>query len=415
MQTHYDMIIVGGGMVGASLACALINVASELGLRLAIVESAPLSSDMSEYQPSYDARATALSYGTSKLYQQMGVWTALSERVCAIDQIQVSDQGRWGGARLHAWDEGVPALGYVVENRWLGQTLLDYLHQHPQAERVSFFCPAVVQTIKNLPEGMSVSLLCDDKPLTLTTGLVVLADGGRSSLREQLGINYQETPYGQFAVVATISPDSDHRQIAYERFTPTGPLALLPLQSQSGVARMGLVWTVPEQKAEEVLALDDAAFISSVQAQVGYRAGCFVQVGERFAYPLKKVVADEQVRQGLVVLGNASHTLHPIAGQGYNLALRGVVDLAQQIISDCRAGHKPGALSSLQAYQARRSYDQQRTVGLSERVMQLFSNSNPVLAFGRNAGLQLLDICPAAKTLFARGAMGLDIPAPKLK
>ena len=160
--------------------------------------------------------------------------------------------------------------------------------------------------------------------------------------------------------------------------------------------------------------MSDDAFIATVQERFGYRAGRFVKVGERFSYPLKKVVADEQVRSGLAILGNAAHALHPIAGQGYNLALRGVVALAQQLIDARQRGVGLGDLTMLQAYYRARIDDQERTIGLSDKTMRLFSNTNPLLALGRDVGLQAMDICPIAKTIFARGAMGLDIPAPDL-
>lgn len=414
-MTRFDIAIVGGGMVGASLAAALLPVADALDLRMAIVEPFPVSDDALSYQPSYDARATALAYGSRKLYEQLGVWPTLQQHLSAIAQIHVSDKGHFGATRLHADDEGVEALGYVVENHWLGRVLQQHIRQHPNADRLTWLSPAEVTSVTSTEAGMQFCVQAGDTQTDYEASLVVIADGGRSALREQLGITYQQRNYQQHAVVANISPDRPHQHIAYERFTDSGPMALLPLSDQDGLARCGLVWTVPDDELENVLALDDAAFIAQVQARFGYRAGRFVRVGERFAYPLKLTQADEQVRTGLVVLGNAAHALHPIAGQGYNLALRGVTALAEHLIAARKAQQPLGDLAVLQGYFAARQQDQQRTIGLSDLTMKLFSNRNPLLALGRDMGLQLLDICPPAKTVFARGAMGLDIPAPRLK
>ncbi|WP_370279277.1 2-octaprenyl-6-methoxyphenyl hydroxylase [Pontibacterium sp.] len=415
MKQHYDIVIVGGGMVGASLACALLPASEKLDLNIAVIEAFPLpeANDL-VYQPSYDSRATALAYGARTIYELMGIWDTLRQHLSPIEHIHVSDRGRFGATRLHAEDEHVAALGYVVENHWLGRVLLDRLQQ-PDAGRVDFICPAEVTDIVPGAEQMGLSVKLDEQVHDLTAELVVMADGGRSELRERMGIGYTQEAYGQHAVIANISPDRPHEGIAYERFTDSGPMALLPLEDEGGRHRCGLVWTVPDEMADEILGLDDAEFIERVHERFGYRAGCFVHVGERHAYPLKLSIADEQVRAGLAVLGNAAHALHPIAGQGYNLALRGVVALADQIISARKQGISVGDLGVLQTFYEQQRYDQQRTIGLSDRVMKLFSNNNPLFAFGRDLGLQMLDVCPPAKTVFARGAMGLDIPAPDLK
>ncbi|MGB0467301.1 MAG: 2-octaprenyl-6-methoxyphenyl hydroxylase [Pontibacterium sp.] len=414
MKQHYDIVIVGGGMVGASLACALLPASEALDLNIAVVEAFEMPQAQAlTYQPSYDSRATALAYGARTLYELMGIWHTLRQHLSPIEHIHVSDRGHFGVTRLHASEEQVPALGYVVENHWLGRVLLDRLKQ-PDAGRVDFICPAEVTEITPGTEQMALKLLQHEKTVSLTAELVVMADGGRSELRERMGIGYRQQAYGQHAVIANVSPDRPHGGVAYERFTDTGPMALLPLEDEGGRHRCGLIWTVPDDQVEEVLALDDAAFLARLHERFGYRAGRFVHAGERHAYPLKLALADEQVRAGLVILGNAAHAMHPIAGQGYNLALRGVVALAEQLIQARKQGRSPGDLQLLQAFYHQQSHDQERTIGLSDRIMKLFSNNNVLLAAGRDLGLQLMDICPPAKTVFARGAMGLDMPAPDL-
>ncbi|WP_027857474.1 2-octaprenyl-6-methoxyphenyl hydroxylase [Marinobacterium jannaschii] len=415
MKSHYDILIIGGGMAGASLACALLPASQSLGLKIAVVEAHPLpEGGQLRYQPSYDSRATALAYGSRSIYELMGIWDTLQTHLSPIRQIHVSDKGHFGVTRLSAEQEQVSALGYVVENHWLGRVLLDRLQQD-DAANIDFLCPAEVTAVEPAAEQMDVGLKIDGESRQLSAELVVMADGGRSKLRERMGIGYQQQTYDQHAVVANISPDRFHGDVAYERFTDTGPMALLPLETLQGEYRCGLVWTVPDAEVEEVMALDDQAFLQRVQERFGYRAGRFIRAGERHAYPLKLVLAQEQVRRGLVVLGNAAHALHPIAGQGYNLALRGVVALADQLIEARKEGRLLGDLEMLQAFHARQSQDQQRTIGMSDRTMRLFSNSNPLLTLGRDLGLQLLDLSPTAKTVFARSAMGLDMPAPRLK
>lgn len=412
---QYDLIIIGGGMVGASLAASLLPTAKELGLRMVLIEAQPLPvAGQPVFTPSYDARSTALAQGVRTLYRRMGIWSALEAHLTPIDQIHVSDRGRFGTTRLHADEEKVPALGYVVENHWLGQVLISHLQQHA-GDHLTLISPADVDMLTPVAGGQHVRLSTDGGEQWLHAELVVMADGGRSSLRERLGIHYHEQAYGQHALVANVSLDRPHNHIAYERFTEAGPLALLPGETLAGQVRCGLVWTLADDALDEVLALDDPAFLARLQQAFGYRAGRFTAVGERHHYPLKLSRAEEQVRTGLVVLGNAAHALHPIAGQGYNLALRGVVALADLIIARRRAGLPLGSLDGLSEFVEQRRQDQQRTILFSDRTLKLFTSDNPLLRLGRGLGLQLLDSCPPGKTLFARAAMGLDQPAARLR
>lgn len=417
MQSHYDVLIVGGGMVGASLACALLPVAAELRLRVAVVETEPLPAPgEAVFQPSYDARSTALALGVRLPFQKMGIWSTLSQHLTPIRHIHVSDRGHFGVTRMDAEREQVPALGYVVENHWLGQVLLSRLRQSG-APWIDFISPAQVVGLENRTDGSRVQIRRADQetPETVGAGLVVMADGGRSALREALGIGYRQTSYEQHALVANVSLDRPHRHIAYERFTDSGPIALLPGEDLDGQARCGLVWTLPDDRVDEVIALDEARFLALLQERFGYRAGRFVRVGERFHYPLKLVLAEEQVRAGLVVLGNAAHALHPIAGQGFNLAFRGVTALADLIIERRRAGLALGELQALQTFEQERRNDQFRTIQFSDRTLKLFTSRQPGLSLARDLGLTALELCPLGKTLLTRAAMGLDQPAPRLQ
>ncbi|MGX1124227.1 2-octaprenyl-6-methoxyphenyl hydroxylase [Pseudomonas sp. HLS-6 TE3448] len=389
-MNRFNLAIIGGGLVGASLALALQAGAKARGWTILLIEPfAPGDS----YQPSYDARSSALSFGTRQIYERLGLWQAISRRAEPIRQIQVSDRGRFGAARLNAMEEGVPALGYVVENAWLGQCLWKGL----DPEVVSWRCPAEVTALQALEDGYRLSLNDDT---TLDCDLAVLADGGRSGLREQLGIHVTTRPYNQSALIANITPSEAHCGQAFERFTDEGPMALLPLPEN----RCALVWTRKGMDAKRLAELDERSFLDELQGVFGYRLGALCQVGVRHLYPLSLVEAQEQVRPHLVVLGNAAHSLHPIAGQGFNLSLRDVQALSEALLAGPQT---PGDLATLQAYYGRQRLDQALTIGFSDRVTRLFGNNQPLVTAGRNLGLLGLDLLPPAKRWFARQAMGL--------
>ncbi|GFM54796.1 2-octaprenyl-6-methoxyphenyl hydroxylase [Pseudomonas capsici] len=389
-MSRFNLAIIGGGLVGASLALALQAGAKARGWKIVLIEPfAPGDS----YQPSYDARSSALSFGARRIYERLGLWQQITRRAEPILQIQVSDRGRFGATRLAAMEEGVPALGYVVENAWLGQCLWAGLDR----EVVTWRVPAEVRHMQALADGYRLTL---NDETELECDLAVLADGGRSSLREQLGIGVRERSYDQSALIANITPSEAHCGQAFERFTDDGPMALLPLPEN----RCALVWTRKGNDTQRLAALDDRSFLSELQNVFGYRLGTLRQVGTRHVYPLSLVEAEEQVRSHLVVLGNAAHSLHPIAGQGFNLSLRDADALAEALLESDKS---PGDLTTLLAYRERQRLDQQMTVGFSDKVTRLFGSTQPVITAGRNLGLLGLDLLPPAKRWFARQAMGL--------
>ncbi|MCQ4294452.1 2-octaprenyl-6-methoxyphenyl hydroxylase [Pseudomonas stutzeri] len=389
-----SLAIIGGGLVGASLALALQNGARERGWQIHLIE--PFEPGH-EYQPSYDARSTALSYGTRLIYQRLGIWEQIAERAEPILRIHVSERGRFGAARLDCASEGVEALGYVVENAWIGHCLWQALDD----EVVTRHCPAEVERLEPSAAGYRLSFTDGQR---LECDLTVLADGGRSGLREQLGIHVSRRPYGQTALIANITPGKPHGGLAFERFTEDGPMALLPLPDD----RCALVWTRAQADAAHLAQAHEAVFLAELQEAFGYRLGALQQVGARHLYPLTLIEAEEQVRSGLVVLGNAAHSLHPIAGQGYNLSLRDVDALSAGLLnSDAPLGD----LTVLQTYASRQRMDQRMTVGFSDQVTRLFVDSGRLVAAGRNLGLLGLDLMPTAKRWFARQAMGLGTRA----
>ncbi|AOE62821.1 2-octaprenyl-6-methoxyphenyl hydroxylase [Pseudomonas corrugata] len=389
-MSRVNLAIIGGGLVGASLALALQAGAKARGWKIVLIE--PFAPGHA-WQPSYDARSSALSFGSRQIYQRLGLWQDISQRAEPIKQIHVSDRGRFSTARLSASEEGVPALGYVVENAWLGQCLWQGLDK----DVVSWRCPAQVTRMEPLVDGYRLTL--DDETL-LECDLAVLADGGRSGLREQLGVGVRNRPYDQSALIANITPSEAHNGMAFERFTDDGPMALLPLPEN----RCALVWTRQGMDAQRLADLDERSFLSELQSVFGYRLGALKQVGVRHLYPLALVEAEEQVRPHLAILGNAAHSLHPIAGQGFNLSLRDARALADALLD---SASEPGDFTVLQAYRERQRMDQALTVGFSDQVTRLFSSRLPLVSVARNLGLLGLDALPPAKRWFARQAMGL--------
>ena len=403
----YDIIIIGGGMVGASLAVALKNTS----LKIAVIEQFPASKGDSAkgtgFQPSYDARSTAISWGSRLIYQRLGLWEQLSEHVTPIKKIHVSDKGQFGAARLNAKEYNVAALGYVVPNEWIGVTLTSALKS---LDNVDFICPAKVLDITRAVNTTQITFSKPDVDAvsTISANLVVIADGGRSETCQKLGIEMRVESYGQHALIANVTTSKYHDHEAYERFTESGPMAMLPLgETDTTDSRCALVWTLPEQEVDTVMSLSDDEFIAQLQDRFGYRLGKILNVGERFNYPLKLSQATEQVRSGIVVVGNAAHALHPVAGQGYNLSLRGVVALAELVKQAAEKGEDIGALSVLLPYMNERYADQDKTILFSDKVTRLFGDTHTGVGVLRDMGLIGLDILPAAKRLFARQAMGI--------
>lgn len=397
---HYDILIVGGGMVGASLASAL----AEQPFRIGVIEAVPPAAPD---QPSYDDRAVALSLGSSRILDGIGVWRHIRDRAVPIRHIHVSDRGHFGFTRVSAEEEGVQALGYVIEARILGPVLGERIEA---SERIDLISPAQLEDIELAADVVSAQVRTGSERRTLSAGLLVAADGGRSLARQAAGIRAREWAYGQTAIIANVTPGRPHGHVAYERFTDTGPLALLPMADD----RCALVWTVVDDQVEAALALDDASFLHRLQERFGDRLGRFQRVGKRSAYPLSLVRARKQTKERVVVIGNAAHSLHPIAGQGFNLGLRDVAVLAQVLVDAHRADRDMGRAAVLDEYARWRLGDQRRITTFTDGLVRVFSNSFKPLAFARNLGLVALDLLPPAKHGLARLTMGLAGRQPRL-
>lgn len=394
-NSSYDIIIVGGGMVGISLALLL---EAQHDWKILLVEAQEIGNPVDgAYSPSFDARSTALSWSSREIYQSMGLWTLLEPHVSNIAQIHVSDRGHMGLTRIDAQEADVDALGYVVENQRLGAALLAQLQQ----TQIELLGSTAVTGVKALASGMQLTFVDGQ---TVHAGLLVIADGAGSSTAEKLGIHSDSTAYNQSGIIANIRLAQPHGDVAYERFTEHGPLALLPLTNFQGRPRSALVWTQPQDQAEALMAADDEIFLARLQKQFGYRLGRFEAVGERVSYPLALTRSSEQVRRHLVVMGNAAHSLHPVAGQGFNLSLRDAATLSKVLAESPDA---IGNLATLQHYYQKQSADQRNTVLFSDSLPKVFGLSSSLATVGRNSGLLAMDLIPALRGRFARFGMGL--------
>ena len=400
-------------MVGASLAL-LLNNYSDDRLKILVIESFSANeTDNSMARPSFDARSTALSYSSRLVLESLGLFSPLSEYCAPINSIHVGERGRLGSAVMSRDEVDWPSLGYVVENAYLGKVLLEAVDKNSNIE---FYCPACAISINTQSQGVLVEVEHKEQGKNkIRAQLAIVADGAQSELRRQLGIVAKIHNYQQTALIANVSFTKPHNGRAYERFTDQGPMALLPLtDSERGEPRSALVWTMAEAQADTLRQSEDKAFLRALQQRFGQRQGEFIRVGARASYPLMMIQAQEQVRSSIVVMGNAAHSLHPVAGQGFNLALRDCARLAVVTASALNEGVPLGNLSSLTRYLSQQQFDQQKTLAFSDYLPAIFSNRLWGLSSLRRLGLSALDVVPAAKKYFIRHAAGLHDGAAAL-
>ena len=398
-----DVAIVGGGMAGAGLALLLAQQVPELSI--ALIEQHPLQVATVEQLaiPSFDARSTALSCSTQQILTSLAVWSQLKSYAEPILKVHVSERSRPLGMLMRAEDTELPALGYVIENRLLGNVLLEKVLS--QQEHIRTVSPAHVEKITMTAHCAELTIKNDQTAL-LNAKLVVVADGVQSALRQQLGIGSDSTPYDQHALVANVMTELPHGGVAYERFTETGPVALLPLPGEK-ISRASLIWTLPDSEIDEVMQLPEKEFLLRVQKHIGERCGKLLAVGARYCYPLSLVQAREQVRSRVVLMGSAAHHLHPVAGQGFNLIMRDCLALVEILKLVVMRGGDIGDLAALQQYVGKQQWDQQKTVAASDWLPRLFSNRDRPQMLLRSAALMGLDFLPGLREWFAREATGL--------
>ena len=415
---HYDVIIIGGGMVGASLAIALLTLTkAPHNLKVCVVDAFEHNLDGKhvESQPSYDDRSIALSHGSSLIFKGMGLWDELQPKTSPIKKIHVSDRGHFGTTRLTAEKENVPSLGYLVESRVLGQQLYKTLAD----TEIDLIMPATVTQIKQeSSDSINLELKQSDDTVSITGRLLVAADGTKSQIRELSGIETTVSDYQQSAIIANVSTQKPHNGKAYERFTENGPIALLPMTGN----RSSLVWTHRTDNGtaeiDAVMAMKDEEFLHELDQAFGFRLGKFIKVGKRSAYPLSLVTADKNTAYRTVIIGNASHTLHPVAGQGLNLALRDVAVLSDLLAGLISTTDSPNTIKSiaelLVVYEELRADDLKNTIRYTDSLVRLFSNDNIVLGHARAGGLLAVDRITPMREWISHQSMGIKYRQSRL-
>ena len=395
-----DIAIVGGGMVGASLALALRG----LGIDVLLVEGiAPGSSA----QPSFDDRTTALGNASRRIFESLGVWGDIAPQASGIRTIHVSDAGRFGFARLRAEEQEIDAFGYVAANRVIGTALWKQLSA--MSGGVVLRVPAKAEEIEVTEDGATFTLVGGAAVgERVEARLLVAADGAHSGVRAAAAIEADVEDYDQIAIVANVGADHPHDGTAYERFTPSGPIAVLPLYDGS----YGVIWSCRPKDAAGVLSLDDEGYLRELQARFGWRAGRFVRAGRRASYPLKLTRAAATTATRTVLIGNAAQALHPVAGQGFNLGLRDAAMLAEVIANV--GGGDVGAPELLRRFAEWRAADRGGVVRFTDGLVKLFGSSRPGVGILRNLGLLMFDLAPPAKSALARVSAGFGGPSPRL-
>lgn len=398
-----DVIIVGGGMVGLSLALMLAK--SNIAVKLLEAVKYPNYEDgsIAPYHSSFDARNTALSRRTVQIYQKLGLWDALQEHATPILEVHITEQGSFGKARLKADQENVESFGQVIENAWLGRVLLSQVRQQPLIELIDGV--QVTSLTQDQDEVQIEATRGGEYIHSLKAKLVIAADGRDSLCRQALGVGVDVHDYEQVAIVTAVQTSKPHNHVGFERFSHLGPLALLPLP---GECRRSVVWPVTKGTEHEWLGEEnDQHFLDALQKTYGDRAGKFVKTGKRFSFPLSQVLAHKQAVGRVILMGNAAHTIHPVAGQGFNLCMRDVDVLVRYLNQQIANGRDLGEPEMLKAYEQARLADQKRVIKFCDSVVRGFSNQNPVLKLLRNTGLVAFDVIPGVKPLVANYAMGL--------
>ena len=400
MPHDFDIIIVGGGAVGAAFACAL----KDSKLKIAVIEAVSPKADI---QTSYDDRGLSISLSSKNILDNLGLWQNISPYSNPIKHIHVSDQHHFGFVRMDAESMAVPALGHIVLARELGKVLIQTIEA---ADNISFLCPASVTAVEISVLSASVTVNIDGVDKVISSKLLVAADGAESRTRDMLGVEASVEDYQQAAIISNVMPERPHKDTAYERFTETGPLALLPHSQQ----RCVLVFTVAANETEKYLQMDEQSFLDALLERFGRRLGKFSKLGQRKSYPLKMLQAEDQVKHRAVILGNAAHAVHPNGAQGFNLGLRDAVSLAEVLIEAQEDNQDVGELSLLESYLESRAEDQQRVLNFTDRLAKNFYNKQPLKIITRNLAMLATDLCPPLKHRFTQSAMGFWGRQPSL-
>ncbi|KOE92349.1 2-octaprenyl-6-methoxyphenyl hydroxylase [Vibrio parahaemolyticus] len=387
---QYDVVIAGGAMAGATLALAIEHL-SQGALRVAVVEPFKAQSDQ---HPGFDSRSIALSYGTVNLLRHLELWSAIEPFTTPIEHIHVSDRSHAGMTEITKHDVGVEALGYVVELADVGRVYQELL-THSTA--IDLYCPDSAKHITRTQENVTIELASGE---LLNAKLLVAADGAVSQCCQQIGLELSEHDFDQVAVIANIVTQEPHQGRAFERFTENGPVALLPMSDN----RMSLVWCLRPDEAQIVMELSESEFLERLQQDFGWRLGAMQKVGLRASYPLLLRHRKQNISHRFAIVGNAAQTLHPIAGQGFNLGIRDVVTLAEELV---KQGEDVGRYQGLIRFSQRREADRNETIWLTSSLVHVFSNDLLAMRIGRNTALAAMDNLSIFKQPLLRHTLGL--------
>ncbi len=408
---QFDIVISGGGLSGCLMALSLAHLTHTDGsaLSIAIIETTEIQKSIKQ---TFDDRVLALAHGSASYLQQLGAWSAIKKQACAIKNIHISDRGHYGKARLSAKEHDVNALGYVVPMAVIGEALVAAL---ANTKNITWFTPDSIETIDYDAEQVSINLASKQQ---LSAKLLLGCDGGNSVCRQMANITASESDYQQAAIIANVACEYAHQGKAFERFTEHGPLAMLPMTNYSipnisskqrdkdSQGRCSLVWTLPPEQANQIAKLADSEFAQQLEQHFGTWLGQITHVGRRDVYPLKLIQAKENTYHRMALVGNAAHTIHPIAGQGFNLGLRDVKQLAELIEQALTIKQDIGSLSLLNTYSSLRAKDLQQVISLTDSLVTLFSNQLPPLVAGRNIGLKVLNYMKPLKNALVKKTMG---------
>ncbi len=395
----FDIVISGGGLSGTLLALSLATISKPDGsaLKIAIIERNCVEQGASTQ---FDDRVLALSHGTAAYLHQLGLWPLLAEQAQAIRKIHVSDRGYYGKARIAAKQYQIDALGYVIEMARLGKSLISATANY---SNIYWFLPDEITDISWQTSHVILTLASGQY---LQAPLLLACDGAQSKCRQLANISTHTTSYQQAALIANVATANAHNDIAFERFTATGPIAMLPMTSIQGKNRSSLVWTLPPQQAQAMLALDDSNFAQTLEQAFGSWLGEITHVGQRDSFPLALTQVERQTYHRMALIGNAAHTIHPIAGQGFNLGVRDVKQFAELVQKALPAGQDIGSGQLLNHYQINRQQDQKQVIELTDSLVTLFSNELAPLVLGRNIGLKAFNYLSPLKRLLVNKAMG---------
>ncbi len=396
-QAAYDVVIAGGGMVGAALACAL----GDSGLKVAVLEQREPSPPLAQ---GYDLRVSAVTLASVSIFQAVGAWDAMKHRASPVREMKVFDATGTGSIHFDAAEMGEPCLAYIIENNLMQSALIERLHHFTN---IHYLCPVEIETLELNPDAAMLKLKDGRK---LNARLLVGADGAQSRARELAGIERHRHVLGQSSIVATVTTEKPHADTAWQRFLPTGPLAFLPLPEPNTCS---IVWSADTARADALMALDDAAFLAELQTAFD-TLGQIKTVSPRAVFPLALSLAKSYVSDRLALIGDAAHTVHPLAGQGVNLGYLDAATLAEVLLDAAAEKKDIGTSRVLRSFERWRKGDNMLTVSITGGFRYLFSNELPGVRELRNFGLSLTDAATPLKNLIMRRASGLEGDLPRL-